>query len=315
LVRLWQIDLVRFEDDQATLLGSAAHFVATPQLPLTPGMSFTIGIPPPPLATFLLTLPALVSHSPVLAAAYVAILDALGALFVYWTGKSLAGSTTGVVAGLLYALQPAAVVYGRTIWNPDFVPLCAAVAVWGLVEFWQRDRAWAQAAALFAIGCAAQLHPQAAALLVVWLAVAIAKRRVGWPSGVAVLALGVVLAPFFYLQATSGWSDVGAAWRYLQQAKVLDGQAFVAAAELFSGRPYSELLAPRGATPLSALSRRLELHTGLLREQLQGGAEIRVLNLLDEGEHVAALLAPEAVPRLPILADVERRCLLGVEGT
>ncbi|HEY8692404.1 MAG TPA: hypothetical protein VIR57_06640, partial [Chloroflexota bacterium] len=47
--RLWQIDLVRFEDDQATLLGSAAHFVATHQLPLTTGMSFTIGIRHPPL--------------------------------------------------------------------------------------------------------------------------------------------------------------------------------------------------------------------------------------------------------------------------
>ncbi|MFI5268163.1 MAG: hypothetical protein ACHQ7M_12385, partial [Chloroflexota bacterium] len=150
---------------------------------------------------------------------------------------------------LLYAQQPAAVDYGRTIWNPGCVPRCAAVAWWGLIEFWQRNRAWAQAAALFAIGCAAQLHPQAAALVVVWLAVAIAKRRLAWPSGVAILALGLVLAPYFYLQASSGWSDVGAAWQYLQQAKVFDGQAFVAVADLFSGRPYSELLAPRGDVP------------------------------------------------------------------
>ena len=254
LARLWQIDLVRFADDQATLLGSAAHFVASRQMPLTTGMSFTIGIRHPPLATFLLTPPELVSHSPVVAAAYVAIMDAFGAVFLYWTGKSLGGPTAGLVAGLLYALQPAAVVYGRTIWNPDFVPLCAAVALWGLVELWQRDRLWAQATALFAIGCAAQLHPQAAALLVVWLATAIAKRRAGWPSGVAVLALGLVLAPYLYLQATSGWSDVRAAWQYLQQPKVLDAQAFVAVGDLFSSRPYSELLASRGSTPPVSLA-------------------------------------------------------------
>lgn len=293
LSRLWQIDLARFEDDQATLLGSAAHFVTSHQLPLTTGMSFTIGIRHPPLATFLLTPPALVGHNPVIAAAYVALLDAVGALFVYWAGAALAGPAAGAIGGLVYALEPAAVVYGRTIWNPDFVPLCAAIALWGLLEFWRRDRAWGQAAALFAIGCAAQLHPQASALIAVWLVVALARRRVGWPTGVALLGLGLVLAPYLYLQVGSGWPDVAAAWRYLEQTKTLDGQAFVAVGSLFSGRPYWELLEPRGAAPgLSSFDPLL----WLLAAGLLGGLALvfgrrRPAELVVAGFFVAPLLA------------------------
>src|SRR5712692_2544731 len=243
-VRLWGIEFARFADDQATLLGSAAQFAATHQLPLTTGMSFTIGIRHPPLATFLLIPPALLSRSPVLASAYVALLDALAALFVYAAARRVAGRSVAAAAGLLYALEPSAVVYGRTIWNPDLVPLCAAVALWGLIEFWQRDNDWAQAAALFAIGCAAQLHPQAAALLVVWLAVTLAKGRWRWPSAVAVLGLGVTLGPYLYLQISSGWADLRAAALYLQQPKQLDGQALAAMMALFSEQAHRELLLP-----------------------------------------------------------------------
>ncbi|HEX6511839.1 MAG TPA: hypothetical protein VF157_06050, partial [Chloroflexota bacterium] len=125
----------------------------------------------------------------------------------------------------------------------------AAIALWSLVELWQRDSRWGQAAALFAIGCAAQLHPQAAALLVVWLAVSLAKWRWGWPSGVAVIGLGLVLSPYLYLQAHSAWSDLRAAWQYLQQPKQFDGQALTAMASLFSARPYTDLLAPRDSPP------------------------------------------------------------------
>ncbi|HLG70362.1 MAG TPA: glycosyltransferase family 39 protein [Chloroflexota bacterium] len=246
VARLWQIDLARFADDQATLLASAAQAVVSHRIPLTTGMSFTIGVRHPPLATLLLVPPELVSRNPVVASAYMGLLDALGALFVYWAGRTVAGRWAGLAAGALYALEPAAVVYGRTVWNPDLVPLCSAIALWGLVEFWQRDNDWALAAALFAGGCAAQLHPQAATLLVVWPVVAIAKGRWRWPSAVALGVLGLVLAPYLYLQLTSGWSDAQAAIRYLQQPKQLDGQAFTTVAALFSGHTYSDLLLPHG---------------------------------------------------------------------
>ncbi len=48
VLRLWQIDLTQFEDDQAALLSGVDQFLATHQLPLTSGLSFTVGVRHPP---------------------------------------------------------------------------------------------------------------------------------------------------------------------------------------------------------------------------------------------------------------------------
>jgi hypothetical protein len=291
--RLWGIEYTRFADDEATLLSSAAHVLATGQIPLTTGMSFTIGIRHPPLATLLVLPPALISSSPVLASAYWSLLDALAALFIYAAARAIGGRRAGLAAGLLYALEPAAVIYGRTLWNPDLVPLFAALALWGLVEFWRRGSRSAQAGALFAIGCAAQLHPQAAALLVVWLAVTAAKHRAGWPSAVAALGLLLVLSPYLYLQAGSGWSDAQAAVRFLAEPKQLDAQALAAMVALFSQHVYRELLLPRD-TFLPAFSMdplgwfyAAALATGLILTL----ARCRPLSLIAAGSFLAPLVA------------------------
>ena len=63
----------------------------------------------------------------------------LAALAVYAGALRATGRWAALAAGLLYALEPAAVVYGRTLWNPDLVPLFAALALWGLIEFWQHE--------------------------------------------------------------------------------------------------------------------------------------------------------------------------------
>ena len=73
-----------------------------------------------------------------------------------------------------------------------------------------------------------------------------------------------------------------------------------------------ELLAP-GPLPGLPGRRVRELHPGLGREVLDGADEVDVLVLLDEREHVARLVAAEALVAPGLLADVERRRLLGVE--
>src|SRR5439155_27310206 len=58
----------------------------------------------------------------------------------------------------------------------------------------------------------------------------------------------------------------------------------------------------------------LQLDAGPIREQLQGTPEVDLLDLLDEAEEVAPLVAAEAVPGLPLGVDLEAGRLLGVEG-
>ncbi len=75
---------------------------------------------------------------------------------------------------------------------------------------------------------------------------------------------------------------------------------------------FDELLAPRS---FLRLARRgvVELDAGLGRQVLDRPGEVEVLDLLDEREDVAALVAPEALVATGLLADVERPALLGVE--
>jgi hypothetical protein len=244
--RLWQLDLARFADDQATLLGSAASIVSLHSIPSTDGLAFTVGFRHPPLAAMLLALPVAVSRDPIAASAFMAVVDSLAALLVYLSACSLGGVAAGLFAGLLYALEPAAILYGRTVWNPDFVPFLAALAVFGMLQYWQgRSTLW-QGIGLLAIGLGSQLHPQMAALLPVWLALGLAKRRWGWPSLGAVAIMAVTLIPYIGLQIREGGADLRGALVYLAAAKQNDAQVFAALADLFSGRAYTEMLLPSG---------------------------------------------------------------------
>ncbi len=73
-----------------------------------------------------------------------------------------------------------------------------------------------------------------------------------------------------------------------------------------------QLLAPR---PLLRLAGRgvVELDSRLRRQVFDRPGKIEVLDLLDEREDVATLVATEALVAARFLADVERRALLGVE--
>jgi hypothetical protein len=247
-LRLWQLDLVQFDDDQATLLAGARQFLTSHQIPLTSGMASTIGVRVPPLVTFLLAIPLLLSASPVLATAWVALLDGLAVVPVYLVGRRLASPFAGLAAALLYAVSPAAIVFGRRIWDPDFVPFFAALALWGLVEFWTKRRAWALAVSFVAIACAAQLYLLAIVELPLWLVVAgLRVRDLRWPALAAGLGVaGFIASPYLWLEVTSGWSDARNALAFLGQPKHVDAAVADVLARLLGGSVYSEELLPWG---------------------------------------------------------------------
>ncbi|MFI5268482.1 MAG: glycosyltransferase family 39 protein, partial [Chloroflexota bacterium] len=228
--RLWKIDLTRFFNDQVWFLGSATALLDNPHIPLSSGLTFAVGttgdpVRHPPLVIVLLAAAALFNRDPVWVSGCVAAFDAIAVAFVYLIAKRITGRTwTGVAAGALYALSPTAIVFGRMIWNPDFVPVFAALGLLGLVDFWLSARSSSLAFSLFAIGCAVELHVVNAIFLVLWLGVAIAGRRKlrYRPLVVAGLVLIVTIAPYLYLQTQSGWSDMLGLLSYLGKPKTFD---------------------------------------------------------------------------------------------
>ncbi len=177
-------------------------------------------------------------------------LDSAAALFVYLIGVRLKGRVAGVAAGLIYAVTPAAIVYSRRIWNPDFVPFFAAIALYALVTFWQTRRSGWLAAALFCIACAAQLHLVAGVFLLLWLLVFLLRLRdVRWqPLAISLAALALLLSPYIYLQTQSGWSDLSGLLSFLGQPKQTDVVAIDTALTLVGADFYHGLLQPPAQT-------------------------------------------------------------------
>ena len=148
-LRLWHIDLTRFSNEAVWLLQATNDFIKTGHIPLHSGLAFSVGAWAPPLITFLLAPLVIVSRDPLWISAGLSALDAFGSVFVFWGARRLTSSTwAGMAAGLAYAAAPAALIYGRMVWNVTLVPVLSAVALWGLIEFWMQRRSLALAVAL-----------------------------------------------------------------------------------------------------------------------------------------------------------------------
>jgi 4-amino-4-deoxy-L-arabinose transferase-like glycosyltransferase len=250
-IRLWQCDLTPFLDDEASLLARGVELLDTGRIPLVGG-AFSIGVREPPLMTFLLAPLLAISHSPAWITACFCLLDAAAALLVYLTGRRLAGAFGGLAAGLLYAIAPAAIVFTRHTDYYGPIPFFVALAMFCLVHAWQESRGLTLAVALVATAFALQLHPISGMLLPVWIAAAalLAKRLDSWkPFAPAVAAIGLSLAPYLYLQARDGWSDLAGLGRFLTAPKITDWAAPAQALTLAGGGTFQQQLLPRGTPP------------------------------------------------------------------
>lgn len=64
-----------------------------------------------------------------------------GTTFLLWyCGRSLFTEKVGLISALLYAVSPTAVVLSHSAWNPNIMPFFALLTVWGIWQFWQKDK-------------------------------------------------------------------------------------------------------------------------------------------------------------------------------
>jgi len=194
-LRLQRLDLMEFKADEAEALRRVEASLSGGGVPVR-GLESSVGLPNPPAFIDILLIPGAISRDPEFIAGFVALLNVAAVGLGYFFGRRLFNERTALIATLLFATAPWAVIHSRKIWAQDCLPFFSVLVVGGLTEVCARgNRRWFVPAAL-AAGVLPGLHFSGLwAPVIFGLALFAYRPRVGWKP----VLLAVTLLTAFYL--------------------------------------------------------------------------------------------------------------------
>jgi len=87
-----------------------------------------------------------------------AIIGALTIGLTWWVARTWFNPLSGLVAAFLMAISPVAIIYSRSSWNPNPMPLFALLSVFSIYQVWQgKNRRWLILSAI-SFAFALQMH-------------------------------------------------------------------------------------------------------------------------------------------------------------
>ena len=92
-----------------------------------------------------------------------ALLGGATAFLLWFVSKEWFSQKVGLLAALLYALSPVAIVLSRSAWNPNIMPFFALLSIWGVWQFWQRNQFWGMV--VVGLGCSVAIQSHYLGLL------------------------------------------------------------------------------------------------------------------------------------------------------
>jgi len=217
LVAVWlrfgHLDQVEFLWDQAEISKWALN-TAGGRLTWIGPISST-GLDTFPVAIWLLAVPYALSPSPVFATGFVAAINTLVIVGCYFLARYWFGRTAALVATLLFAVAPWAVIYSRKIWHTVLLPpLVLPYVVTGWYAF-VRGRRGAVLLHAIALVALVQTHFSTVPFILLTILWAlIFRKRLAWrvvPLGVLLAALAFI--PYIVVDAQRGWRNI---YRFLE---------------------------------------------------------------------------------------------------
>jgi 4-amino-4-deoxy-L-arabinose transferase-like glycosyltransferase len=203
-MRLGRGQIVEYFHDDAMLATLALQMADGENFPLT-GILSSTGIPNPPTSVYVMAIPFSLSSDPNFAIHSVMILNVVGVGLLWLIAHRYFGRDVGIIASLMYALNPWAVLFSRKIWAQDFhTPFILLGILLLLYGFWEASdrQGWKQAIAqtlsipilLFAF----QIHFAALALApIILVALWIGRKRIIWSALILSFILSAcILAPY-----------------------------------------------------------------------------------------------------------------------
>lgn len=212
--------ITEFKFSEARLQALALEVTREGRLPLV-GVPSSAGFDHSPISVYLYVLPFLLSTDPVPATVYGGLVGVAAVALVWWVGRTWPGGGrwAALIAALLIAVSPWAVVFSRKIWQVVFVPALALAFVGWMIAALVEGRRWCLAWAVVTYAILVQVHPSALSLapaVALWLVVYWREIRLGPLLLGGVLGL-LTATPFVIHQVQSGLPAL-AAYRALPDA-------------------------------------------------------------------------------------------------
>ena len=225
LLRIPGIDVRgRFDADQGHDMATLVAFTRDGVIPLL-GPKTSVGeFHHGAFYYFLLAPAAAISGGdPVAVMAFIALLGIAAVALTWWLARSIggrvAGSVTGLVAGALLAVSPAAIDESTFIWNPNPIGFFAVLSLAAAWKAWTSGRAGWWALAIGAAGAVTQLHVLGIVFLVAMLGTGVVRfrRDGGVAAGLltGLLIVGLLFLPLIVHELRNDFSETRAVVVYL----------------------------------------------------------------------------------------------------
>ncbi len=259
-------DVVEYFHDDAMLATMALELADGLRLPLT-GILSSTGIPNSPVSVYAMALPFALSSSPAFAIHVIMAWNVIGVALLWLLARRYGGSRIALLAGLLYAINPWAVLFSRKIWAQELHTPFVLFALLLLLHGFYHSRAerprarsvaLAQCLSLPVLLLAIQFHFATAPLLVLMpAAIWKGRERIHFRALVAglILSLIVILPYLIGLGETLAVDPArisDALERSAARGPEISSAAATASARLASGMGMEFWLAPDQAEALAA---------------------------------------------------------------
>ncbi|MGC9350180.1 MAG: hypothetical protein ACP5JG_18715, partial [Anaerolineae bacterium] len=235
-LRLAQPTLVEFKRDEATIVRLGQAIAYEGYRPAV-GVDSSLGIDNLPLTLYLMALPLRVWADPLSAVVFTCLLNSLALVGCYALARIAFGKQEALLATLLFAVSPWAVLYARKVWART-LPLFTVIFMGSLFFAFARRKPWALVPAFISLAALIGLQLEALAFApLLALCLLLYRQEVRWrPLLTGAVAFGLLFLPYVVHDGLHGWENARGLLDYAGASSGFSWDAVRYAYELMGSR-------------------------------------------------------------------------------